>query len=68
MHTHAHTPIVLAGEMFSGCEHVSLIEDRSLVPSTHIRWLTTTCNLSCRGSDALLAFVDTHTYMTGEDK
>ena len=43
-----------AGEIakcFRAC--VALAEDLDSIPSTHIRWLTTTCNSSSRESGAL---------------
>lgn len=33
--------------------HIALLEERSLVPSIHSRWLTTTCNSTWRLSDTL---------------
>lgn len=33
--------------------HTALVDDASLIPSTHVGKLTTTCNSSPRGSDSI---------------
>lgn len=42
----------------------TLIEDPSLVPIIYLRRLKTTCNFSSKGTNGLLASVDTHEHMT----
>jgi len=44
---------------------IALAEDLSLVPSTHIWWLTTIYNFSSRGSEPFLVSTSTYTHARG---